>query len=271
MTLIAGILCSDGVVVASDSFATYAEGAMPTIGQQQVTKVRKLGNSVIYASTGAIGVAQIIATLLGRMEAANSFAGPAIVNDPTPSTVAMTMISFQIAEQVRPIIQSAAAMASLVGAQAAGATAVVKSIVAVAVAGRPCLFQFDSSGAPEEATSELPFIALGSGQAIADPFLALLKRILWTNRAPTVAEGRFVAAWTITHVSKTNFGGVGLPPQIASLTIQNGNPVVAFADAGEHEQAVTAAEAALREHLEKQARPVVAAADAPAPPEPPAP
>jgi 20S proteasome alpha/beta subunit len=53
VTLIVGILCSDGVVMASDSAATLSTGMAPTIGQQAVKKIINLSNAILYASTGS--------------------------------------------------------------------------------------------------------------------------------------------------------------------------------------------------------------------------
>lgn len=64
-----------------------------------------------------------------------------------------------------------------------------KTLVALPVRRVPCLFTFDYNGAPEQMTSELPFVALGSGQPIADPFLALLKRLFWLTSQPTLGRG----------------------------------------------------------------------------------
>ena len=102
----------------------------------------------------------------------------------------MNAITARIVDQVKKLFDSANAVAPLVGQQAAGATVLCKSLVAFPFKGQPRLFQFDYSGAPEEATKDLPFVALGSGQRIDDPFLALLKRVLWSDAEPSVAEGR---------------------------------------------------------------------------------
>jgi hypothetical protein len=105
---------------------------------------------------------------------------------------------------------------------------------------------------PEEIGKDLAFIAVGSGQPLADPFLAFLKRILWKGRKPTLPEGRFVAAWTIRHVSQTVFGLVGGPIQMASVSCKNGTPHVDLVDPAEHDTPIQEAEAALRDHVLRQ-------------------
>ena len=127
-------------------------------------------------------------------------------------------------------------------------TSLCKSLVALPVNHEPHLFSFDYNGAPERSTPELPFISMGSGQPLADPFLALLHRLLWKGVAPTVAEGRLAAVWTIEHVSHTNPGGVGGPVQLATLSGSGRQPsvtVISDKDVDEHRQKVTAAEQAL--------------------------
>src|SRR5262245_30654943 len=102
------------------------------------------------------------------------------------SNEAMIKIATEIATCTSGMLSSASALVPLIGQEAAGLTALSKTMVALPIKRKLCLFQFDYSGAPEEATAELPFIALGSGQPIADPFLAFLKRILWKDHRPTV-------------------------------------------------------------------------------------
>src|SRR5208282_5567849 len=197
MTLIVGIQCSDGVVMASDSAATLGEGFTFTVGQQQVTKIRALENAaILYSFTGSIGMSQLIAAAIDRTwnEAFFLNAKPA---------EAMQKIAVEIAKTVQVYAGNAQLFQQAGGLQ----SALCKSLVAIPVKNQPRLFQFDYSGVPEEASTELPCVALGSGQTIADPFLAFLKRVLWKEREPTVAEGRFAAAWTLTHVIRTNPGG----------------------------------------------------------------
>jgi 20S proteasome alpha/beta subunit len=258
VTLLVGIRCEDGVVVASDSAATYAAGTAYTIGQQEVPKVHKLSERLVYASSGAIGISQLVISALQKMDKQNFF-GKA--ESPTD---AMAVTSRAIADAVKHVHESAGRLVPLVGREEAQMTAVCKSLVAAVVKKEPSLFQFDYSGAPEEVGTDLVFVALGSGQPLADPFLALLKRILWKGRRPKLPEGRFVAAWTIRHVSQTVFGLVGGPIQMASVSCEDGVPHVDLADPAEHDVPIQEAEAALRDHI-------LAPENAGPPPKPPAP
>jgi 20S proteasome alpha/beta subunit len=188
MTLIIGIVCKDGVVMASDSAASFGKEGVPTIGQQEVRKVHQLSDALLYSSMGAIGMSQVIADALKKSWEQEEFA-----NIPTPERV-MHTIGMKLIQILVPYLQTATLTRPLIGD---ASQSLCKSLVAMPVQHVPCLFSFDYNGAPERITEELPFVAMGSGQPIADPFLALLKRLLWQNSQPTLAEGRLAATWTI--------------------------------------------------------------------------
>lgn len=247
MTLIVGILCSDGVVMASDSAATLSTGMTPTIGQQPVKKILNLSNAILYGSTGSVGMSQLIwhtiSTAWNRQ--ANSIKGA-----PDDGTV-MKILGEEIARTLGTYLQTGALTRQL-GVD--GSASLCKSLVAIPVQRIPTLFTFDYGGQPEKATPELPFVAMGSGQSIADPFLAFLKRLLWPNRLPTLAEGRLAAVWTIVHVTQTHPGGVGGDIQLWMLPRAAGNAMPVPVELGEdqiqeHRQQVAAASAALVREL----------------------
>lgn len=210
MTLLVGILCTDGVVLASDSEATFGNGQFSTIGQQEVDKVFRIcGETGMFAGTGAIGIAQVLIDSINRAWRENQLG-----RCDTPVQF-MNKIGHTIQSAAIPYLQSAQAVQNLGQNPAAS---MCKSLIAVLHKGSAQLFQFDVNGAPEQATPQLPFVSLGSGQMLADSFLAFLKRVLWNNSQPNLAEGRLVATWVLEHVSTSNPGGVGGPSQIWTLT-----------------------------------------------------
>lgn len=259
MTLIVGILCKEGVVIGSDSDATFGTGTSFTIGQQRVQKVRRINDHIIYAGTGAVGLSQILADKIKTLWDSKTF-----TSGMTPEA-AMDRLGKEIAQLVAPYLQTAQMQRALTGD---ASTSLCKSLLAMPVGHKACLFQFDYNGAPERAV-DLPFVALGSGQTIADPFLALLRRLLWSSTEPTLAEGRLAAVWTIDHVRRTNAGGVGGDIQLATLESQAGKtamPTVSVAsgqDIEEHLQSVSLAEQALVEQLTGKAAKAPAAIPSP--------
>lgn len=244
MTLIVGIVCKDGVVVASDSAATFGTEGVPTIGQQHVTKIHRLSDSVLFSCTGAVGMGQLIGNRIKRDWEANVYQGIK-----TPEEV-MNAIGTSIAGLVGPYLQTANFVRPLVGD---ASPSLCKTLAVLPVRRVPCLFTFDYNGAPEQMTPELPFVAMGAGQPIADPFLALLKRLLWQGKQPTLSEGRLAAVWTIDHVRLTHPGGVGGSIQLATLSAMEGKQptvtVLGEDSIQEHLQQVSVAEKALVQEL----------------------
>lgn len=240
MTVLVGILCSDGVVVASDSAATFGTGQMATIGQQSIRKVYKLNPSMIFASTGAVGVGQLISDVFERGYKDGKFKGAASPED------MMNKLGMAIHDLVLPYLRSGSHVHDLVG-NAQGS--LCKSMVAMDVKGSPCLFTFDFNGTPERATQKTPFVSMGAGQPIADPFLAFLHRLFWTESQPTLAEGKLAAAWTIDHVCKTNPGGVGGAVQMMILTKKPEVLELGDGEVAEHKQQASGAEAALVKYV----------------------
>jgi hypothetical protein len=215
----------------------------PTGSSQNSQRV----GALLYSSTGAIGISQVISNGLKTGWDKKEFSGP-------PPEV-MDKIGKKLVQLLGPYLQAATWTHSLVGDASAS---LCKSLVAIPVQHTPCLFSFDYNGAPEQTSAELPFIAMGSGQPIADPFLALLKRLLWQNTQPTLAEGRFAATWTIDHVRLVNPGGVGGKIQLATLATNPGKQptlsMLSEEDIQEHLVQIRAAEQALVMELRRPAQ-----------------
>ena len=58
MTVLVGVLCSDGLVVGADSIATSSAGMHPLIQVRSDDKIKIIGGRVIIAGTGAVGLGQ---------------------------------------------------------------------------------------------------------------------------------------------------------------------------------------------------------------------
>ena len=58
MTLLVGVLCSDGVVVAADSAMTFGQGPGQFTISHQARKIDIVSNQVIVAGTGQVGLGQ---------------------------------------------------------------------------------------------------------------------------------------------------------------------------------------------------------------------
>lgn len=93
-----------------------------------------------------------------------------------------------------------------------------QSMIAFPVDDQACLIQFSHQCQPEEATQELPFIAIGSGQTTADPFLSFIKRTFWPKSTPSTEDGKFAVLWALQYCIKARPGGIDDPVQIAVLS-----------------------------------------------------
>jgi len=208
MTLIIGIKCSDGVVVAADGAATLGYLGQKT-ALQPFKKLCILHNKIIIGVSGPVGLGQRIAGEIDSMWKNNELSG----KQPYEG---MTMISEKIRKHIRPELEMAATASRTIG-NIGLQDALSATLVALPLAGQPTLLSFDQQGAPEEMRNELPFASIGVVQTIADPFLGFIRRIFWRDKPPTVSDGIFAAVWTLEHAILLNPGGVAKPIQVTAL------------------------------------------------------
>jgi 20S proteasome alpha/beta subunit len=241
LTLIVGIVCPDGVVVSSDGAATLGALGQRT-ARQPTRKLEICHNAVIVGTSGPIGLGQRI---FGEIEELTQNNG---LQNKKPFQ-AMNAIRIELFNKyIQPELQAAQVARGVVG-QPALDSALSATLVAMPVKDRGCLFAFDQQGAPEMASDSLPFMSIGSGQPLADPFLAFIRRVFWPDRCPTIPESVFAVVWTLDHAIKTNPGGVADPVQVAILEKQDNNwraRELDEAELHEHREATSSAEDALR-------------------------
>lgn len=264
MTLIVGIQCEDGCVVAADGAATL--GVMGTqTARQPVRKLQVIGGRMILGVSGPVGLGQLLSDRLNDLHGAKQFSGakcPSIEG-------AMRILREKFWEDVGPAIEQAKVAAGLIG-NAAALSAIATCVVALKINHRHGLIQLDQQCAPEVSTDSLPFVAIGSGQPMADPFLAFLRSVFWRDRLPTLAEGTLAAVWTVQHGIDTMPGGVADPMQVMQLTAEGTVVELSEGELLEHRHAVSAALDHLRKFPAMLGGGTPGAADVVAPPEPPA-
>ena len=118
------------------------------------------------------------------------------------------------------------------------------------------------------ATKDLPFVSIGSGQMIADPFLAFLRRIFWKDRSPSVSEGIFAVNWTLEHAIDTAPGGIARPITLGELKMEGTQPkarLLSKDELQEHSEMRTQAEAHIKK-FEELLRPMGGEKEPPPPP-----
>lgn len=210
MTLIVGILCSNGVVIGADSAATMGSLGNRTV-IQPTKKLEIVSERMILGVSGAVGLGQRFAS-----EITTAYGERQFVN--TQPIDAMNIISERFRKHIYAEFEAARNASAVVGNGIASSPAITTSVVAMTISDKAELFQFDHQGAPEKATQGLPFISVGSGQPIADPFLCFLRKIFWSDAEPNLNDGIFATYWTLMHAIEVNPGGVAGPIHIATLS-----------------------------------------------------
>ncbi len=258
MTLIIGIKCSNGIVVGADGAATLGNVAGHTI-MQPVAKLNVIRNEIIVGVSGPVSLSQLYCDAVEHnCDGLDQLRVAEVCRKLRTVFIQDAQVAFQIAALTTQVVGSAAQSGVL-----------HSTLVALATCGTPHLIQFDYQCAPEIANKDLPFVTIGSGQAIADPFLAFIRSIFWEDRLPSLAEGSFALMWTLEHAIRTAPGGIAEPTQMATLQINSSGQTVAKilppSDLREHKVMIGEAEKHLRDFKQFQ-QPT---SDEPKPPSPP--
>ena len=246
MTLIIGIKCTDGIVIGADGGATLGASLGPSTVIQPISKLRYFENRMIMGVSGPVGLGQLFFESVPEAML-HRHRGP---QGPNAAQV-MKLLKQTIYGDVEPALKSAQESAPVVGNQNAFAPVNNSSLVALPIQGVPTLIQCDSVGNPEMASEDLPIVAIGSGQKLADPFLAFLRRVFWAEKPLTITDGIFATVWTLLHVLEVEPGlGLSEPIEVGFLRVENGSPVavkLSQDELGEYRQYVAEAEKHLAE------------------------
>ena len=177
---------------------------------------------------------------------AKSFAKKDGVDFSTP-TGAMDLLRREMWKVTSFEFHVSQAIAPMLGQQATQ-TAFNHTLVAMTLGGKPYLFTFDYKCAADMATPDLPFSAIGSGQFIADPFLAFLRRMFWNDCPPSLGDGIFATAWTLQHAIESAPSGIAEPIQIMVIDKSGQARELAHAELKEHTESIARAENSLRNY-----------------------
>jgi 20S proteasome alpha/beta subunit len=202
MTVLVGVLCQDGVVVGSDSSATFAASAHLSTIEQPVRKTFVLAPDMILASTGSGGLGQRLEHLLRSLR------------QQTPNWLERhhQEIILQISAGMIQNMRSTFLPPGQIGA-----------LVAFACQDTFHLCEFSTADfQPEMKTEDTWFVSMGSGQMITDPFFGLLRRTLFRDSRPTLRQGILAACWALDNAIQLNTGGINGPMQLAILSRPDG-------------------------------------------------
>jgi len=172
-----------------------------------------IDQTIIFGSSGHVGLAQQLKWVVKRLWDEKSFVKKADMDYGTPEG-AMNLLRTKLWEVTAPEFGAAQIAAPVIGVQAASQTACNDTIIALPLAQKPYLLTFNQQCSPEMATPDVPFVSVGSGQPIADPFLAFLRSMFWSDHLPSLGEGVFAAVWTLDQTIESAPGFVAHPIQI---------------------------------------------------------
>lgn len=226
MTAIVGIRCQDGIVIGSDSSTTFSSGPnMPTI-EQSADKIEIVGNEIIVAGTGAVGLGQRFLDIVKD----GWTVGLSLVEGKPPRPLKGLDKSMGVAKLLSSaMIEDMASTFTPKGQFGA--------LVAFPHKRSFQLYEFSLQDFQPEAKEKFWYVSMGCTQHITDSFLALMKDLFWNDRIPNLNEGMLGAVWTLKHAIEVNTGGVNGPIRLAVLKrTSDGHPVAEkLSDADLHE------------------------------------
>ncbi|MEK6709777.1 MAG: hypothetical protein AABZ64_04280 [Nitrospinota bacterium] len=196
MTILVGVLCEDGVVIGADSAATFQARQIKTV-EQPTQKIRIIGEQVIVATTGPVGLGQRFEEVVSQGLRDKVFG----------SSRSPVQVAREICKRTIIDFDETAAPKGQLGA-----------LVAFCHNDKHCLVEFGVQDfQPEMKNENLWYVAMGSGQLIADPFLGLMRKVFCPERPPSLSTGTFISTWTLFHTIEVNPGGIKEPIILASL------------------------------------------------------
>ena len=289
MTVIIGILCSDGVVIGSDSAMAAGRAGAYTMEWQDagVLKTETFQPDVVTAVTGAIGLGQrcndqidsIIRTLRQPFSLQQALATQGI-GVPLPHLLIGKVADGAVPFNALPPVQIGTIISQMILADFQRTASPLQTntalgwglgaLLAFSHADKPYLVEFDTArfhpefkGMPDSQRANqnrnVPWGAMGAGQAMADAFLAHAYRLLRGNAEMKVGRAKLLVAWTIDHVKRYNQGLVGGKTHLALLERVDGAWQAHHEDAGEVLEQVEALDAYISDFRPLQQPPTAAA------------
>jgi Proteasome subunit len=250
LTIVVGVRCTDGIVIGADSAATSSAGVVPIMRQDADDKIDIFDKTVIVATTGSVGFKQRLSAHVDRALKGNVF-----------TNLVLHEACANISTRFLTDVNSSLAARHPQNGLGFGA------LVAAVIKGQPQLIEYATDNFQHQVRDGNSFfVSMGSGQNLADPFLAFVARVLWKNTLPDVQLGRFGLFWALRHTITLAPGLVGPPIRLATLAKVDGKWIASTeSDTQAAEQYV----AALEDRIGHKFSEVVEEAKVETPPPPP--
>lgn len=206
MTVLVGVQCTDGIVIGVDSMATSTAGPNPLVQILSNDKLQAVGDRILLATTGSVGLSQRFRDHVQRHWDGSKFRGQC-----------STCMAALAGETIRDFQASGVSRHPQMGLG-------FGALVAAVIEQKPYLVEFQVTDfQPEIKHGRLFSVSIGSGQILADPFLAFVSRVLWQNEMPDVYMAKMGIFWVLSHTIQYAPGGVGAPIKLGTLKKIGGN------------------------------------------------
>jgi 20S proteasome alpha/beta subunit len=240
VTLLVGIWCTDGAIIAADQAFTFGgPSQVPTIAHRG-QKIEIINDQVIIAGTGSAGLAQRFTDTIGKAWRNNKLSTTDAMD------VARQMATFAISDF-----------------RGTGAPMNFGALVAFPKKKDAYLVEFTTGDLqPEMKSANTWYVSMGSGQSLADPYLGFIRHVLWKDGPPDVRQGLFAASWVMQQSLLVAPGYIGPPIDIAVLQ-NNKAKILSKDEVEEHLERVAAANEHFRQFFDKEEAPPVPTAPLP--------
>jgi hypothetical protein len=208
------------VVIGADSMATSSIGQQRLIQILTDDKISIIDKKIIIACTGAVGLSQRFYSVVKAAWNPPNKLFQKSCNECIREISRAAIKDFEHTGVPRhPPVQGGLQFGSLMAAPLDGSAQLIEF--------SPSDFQ------PEIKRDRLHFVSMGSGQVLADPFLAFISRVLWGDKQPDIHIGAFGVYWVLSHTIQYAPGGVGPPIKIAVLKKEKGDWVARVVEGDE--------------------------------------
>jgi hypothetical protein len=168
--------------------------------KQADDKIEIVGNSVIVACTGSVGLGQRVNAIVKGCWDEKIFQKSAVdCSKEISRRVGMDFQNTGLPRHPQTGLNFGVLLAAPLESQAQ-------------------LVEFDTINfQPEIKKEKSCYVAIGSGQILAEPFLAFISRVLWKDAVPDVKLGMFGVYWALSHTIQYAPFGIGAPAHLAVL------------------------------------------------------
>jgi hypothetical protein len=225
MDLLVGVVCEDGVVVASAGSDLVRPGSDAGASPSEITFTVR--DDLVLAGSGRAGLGRRFGEVVGAIRSDSRFL----------EWTGLTIAKMICAEAVDDFASTRAEKGQF------------GALLAFSACDGAQLCEFGPGDLqPELKQADRCFALIGTGRPVAEPFARFLRRVLFADSLPTVREGVFAATWMLDYTIGLSAGAE--PVRIAILPNEETDlPAVARLLSTEESLEVLAAVRKAEKHL----------------------